>query len=152
MNEYIQTLFTAMIPVAELRVAIPLAITKFGLSAVEAYIVSVIGNMIPVVFLLLFLDPVSKFLSEKFQIFKRFFNWLFERTRKKITGKYEIYGLVALAIFVAIPLPATGAWSGCAAAYLLGLPFWKGFGTILAGVLIAGVIVTVASIGVISIF
>jgi uncharacterized membrane protein len=149
---YLKILITAMIPIGELRVAIPLGIFKYGLSAPEAYIVSVIGNMIPVIFLLLFLEVVSKYLMEKSSFFNKFFNWLFSRTRKKIETKYKILGYIALTLFIATPLPITGAWTGSAAAYLLGLKFWTAFALISAGIMISGLIVTFASLGIIAIF
>lgn len=141
-----------MTPIGELRLAIPLALGKLGLSVPEAYLVAVIGNLIPVIFLLLFLERVSLFLIRRSRFFERFFSWLFSRTRKRFEGKYHAYGYLALVLFVAVPLPVTGAWTGSAAAYLLGIPFWKALGLIAAGVLIAGLLVTLASVGVIHIF
>lgn len=146
------TFLAAMTPVGELRLAIPFALAKLGLNPFEAYAVSVAGNLVPVVFLLLFLEAASLFLITRSKTFERFFSWLFERTRKRIGQRYELYGYLALVIFVAIPLPMTGAWTGSAAAYLLGIPFWRALGLIGAGVAIAGIIVTLASLGAISIF
>ena len=151
MHPYIQTLLLAATPIGELRLSIPLALTTFNLSITEAYIISIIGNLIPVVFLLLFLEGVSKFLIKRSEFFTKFFEWLFERTRRRIEGKYKHYGYIALVILVAIPLPITGAWSGSAAAYLLGIKFSRALGLIALGVAIAGVIVTLASLGIISI-
>lgn len=152
LNSYLQTLFSAMTPVGELRLAIPLALGKLGLGWPEAYFLSVLGNLIPVVFLLLFLEKASVWLSRHSHLFHKFFQWLFTRTRNRISGRYQTYGYLALVIFVAIPLPLTGAWSGAAAAYLLGIPFGRAFGLIALGVAMAGVVVTVASVGVISLF
>lgn len=138
-----------MTPIGELRLAIPFALAKLDLSIEQAYILSVIGNLIPVVFLLLFLEVVSLFLIRRSTMFAKFFEWLFARTRRRIQGHYEIYGYIALVIFVSIPLPITGAWTGSAAAYLLGIPFWRAFGLIALGVIISGIIVTLASVGII---
>jgi len=99
---------------------------------------------------LLLLGPVSKWLR-RFKIFNRFFNWLFARTEKN-SAVIQKYGFWGLAIFVGIPLPITGAWSGCAAAFLLQMKFWRAFFAILLGILIAGGIVMLASLGVIKIF
>jgi len=151
-NAYLQTILAATTPIGELRLAIPLALGSFKLSVAEAFTLSVLGNMVPVVFLLLFLDPVSNFLSKRFEFWRRFFDWLFARTRRKIKGHWEVYGYIALVVFVAIPLPLTGAWSGVAAAYLLGIPFWRALGLVFCGVLIAGVAVTLASLGVMRVF
>ncbi|OJI07883.1 hypothetical protein BK004_00375 [bacterium CG10_46_32] len=152
MHPILATFLAAMTPIGELRLAIPLALAKYNLEPVSAYVISVLGNLVPVIFLLLFLEAVSLFLIDHSKTFEQFFDWLFERTRKRIGHRYELYGYIALVLFVAIPLPITGAWTGSVAAYLLGIPFWRAFGLIAIGVSIAGVIVTLASMGVISIF
>ena len=151
MHPYIQTIIAAMTPVGELRLAIPFALAKLDLTVGQAYVLSVIGNLIPVIFWLLFLEAISEFLIQRSKFFKKFFDWLFARTRRKIQNQYKIYGYIALVLFVATPLPVTGAWTGTVAAYLLGISFWRALGLIALGVCIAGVIVTLASIGVISI-
>jgi len=116
-----------------------MAIQVYKIPWIEAFILSFIGNIIPVAPALLLLEPVSNFLM-RYTVFNKFFTWLFERTRKKsdIIEKYETLGLM---IFVAIPLPLTGAWSGCVAAFLFGIRFWYAFIAISLGVFIAGVIV-----------
>ncbi|PIS42835.1 MAG: ligand-binding protein SH3 [Candidatus Kerfeldbacteria bacterium CG08_land_8_20_14_0_20_40_16] len=146
------TFLIATLPIAELRASIPLALGVYNLPVVSSYIYSVLGNIFPLVFILLFLDPVSNWLSRHFKFFEKFFSWLFARTRRKFSSKYEKWGLVTLAIFVAIPLPVTGGWTGCVAAYLFGIPFKKSFPSITLGVLVAGVIVTLASLGIFSFF
>jgi len=145
------TCFIAMLPISELRGAIPWALASppvgGGLTWERAYIFAVTGNFIPVIPILLLLGPLSRGLS-RFKIFERFFNWLFSRTRKKsrIVEKYEALGLTA---FVAIPLPVTGAWTGCVAAFIFGIRFRYAVLSIISGILIAGVIVTLVSLGVI---
>ena len=141
------TFLTAMTPVGELRASIPLALTVHGMGALESYIWSVAGNMLPVIFLLAALEKVSSFLIEKSPRARSFFNWLFERTRKKFTGHYETWGELALIMFVAVPLPVTGAWTGSVAAYLFGIPAKRALFLILAGVMISGVIVTLLTTG-----
>ncbi len=138
-NELIVVILAAT-PISELRGAIPLAISSFEFTWYYAYLLAVIGNMIPVPFILLFLTAFTRLLS-RFSIFKKFFDWLFERTKNKsdLIQKYKGIGLI---LFVAIPLPITGAWTGSIAAVLLGIGFKEAFFPILAGVLIAGVIVT----------
>jgi uncharacterized membrane protein len=138
-------ILTAMTPISELRGAIPLALFTLGMSPVQAYIYSVIGNMLPVTPLLLFLEPVSNWLR-RYRSFDRFFDWLFARTRR-YNDRMEKYGALGLASFVAIPLPMTGAWTGCAVAFVFGIRFKYAFPTILAGVLVAGVIVTLWYMG-----
>lgn len=146
------TFLIATLPIAELRAAIPIALRVYHLSVVSSYSYSVLGNVFPLIFILWLLDPVSNWLSRHSRFFKGFFNWLFERTRKKFTKKYEKWGLFALVVFVAVPLPVTGGWTGSIAAFLFGIPFKKAFPLIVLGVLIAGVIVTLASLGIFSLF
>ena len=87
----LSTFILAMTPIGELRVALPLALTHYGLPFLTAYIVSVLGNFIPVVFIVYLLDPVQKFLSKHSRFFKWFFEKLFERTRRKHTKKFETF-------------------------------------------------------------
>lgn len=129
------------LPISELRGAIPVAMGIYGMGPLEAYFLSVLGNLIPVVPLLLFLEPVSEYLR-RYRIFDIFFTWLFSRTRRNHSESFEKYGLLALTIFVAVPLPVTGAWTGCAAAFVFGIRFKHSFPAIAAGVMIAGIIVT----------
>ncbi len=140
------TILTAMTPIGELRVALPIALLSYKISIVPAYILSVIGNMIPVFLLLIFWKYFAKFLM-KFKIFNEFFSWLFERTRKKFEGKYNKWGKLALVIFVAIPLPVTGAWTGSVAAWLFNFKYWESILLILLGVCISGVVVSLISLG-----
>lgn len=146
---WLAVIIIAAIPVAELRLAIPIAILKppygFGFDPLTAIVLSVIGNMIPVIPLLLFLEPVSNFLR-RWKTGDNFFTWLFTRTHRKHSAEFEKYGSVGLAIFVGIPLPATGAWTGCAAAFVFGFKFLNAFLAILAGVIIAGIAVTILTI------
>ena len=130
----------AALPIAELRVAIPVAIQTLDFPWYTAYLLAILGNMLPVPFILLFLEGGSCLLS-RVPLFKKWLDWLFERTRRrgKVIQKYKRLGLV---LFVAIPLPVTGAWTGALAAVLLGIGFKQAFFSILLGVLIAGVIVT----------
>lgn len=138
-------LILGAIPISELRGAIPVAMGIYGMGPFEAFFFSVIGNLLPVIPLLLFLEPVSNYLR-RYSVFDNFFTWLFSRTRRKNTESFERYGLIALTIFVAIPLPATGAWSGCAAAFVFGVKFRQALPAIAAGVMIAGVVVTALTI------
>lgn len=147
--QWLATIFISAIPIAELRGAIPIAIGVYGMDPASAYFLAVIGNMLPVVPLLLFLEPVSTYLR-RFRIFDIFFSWLFDRTRINHTERFEKYGTLALTLFVAVPLPVTGAWTGCAAAFVFGIKFRHALPAILVGVMIAGLIVsfvTVTGIG-----
>jgi uncharacterized membrane protein len=144
----ILTVIFAALPIAELRGAIPYALTEGGLNWHEAYILAVIGNFIPVIPILLLLEKVSNWLM-RYRLWNRFFTWLFERTRRKgkVVERFEALGLV---LFVAIPLPITGAWTGCVAAVLFKIPLVLAVPAILCGILIAGTVVTLAMLGVFS--
>lgn len=137
-------LIVSMLPVVELRVALPVAIVAWDMPWPSALTLAIIGNLLPVPFILLFLEAVTKWLRRR-PFFDRFFSRLFERTRRRshIIERYQRIGLV---LFVAIPLPFTGAWTGSLAAVLLGLRFRAAFLSILIGVFIAGAIVTTLSL------
>ena len=137
-------LIIAALPIFELRGALPVAINMFHFPWYYALLLAIIGNLLPVPFLLLFLDTASRLLS-KIGFFERVLHWLSGRIRKRgrIVERYERIGLV---LFVAIPLPATGAWTGSLAAVLFGLKFKHAFLSIFIGVFIAGIIVTCLSL------
>ena len=138
------------LPISELRGAIPIALTVYQMPVVQAYLFAILGNIIPVIFLLLYLGHFSDFLR-KWKCFDLFFTWLFKRTQRH-EDRYEKYGALFLLFFVAVPLPITGAWTGCAAAFVFGIRFKYAFPTITSGVMIAGLIVSLASLGLINIF
>ncbi|MDO9573199.1 MAG: small multi-drug export protein [Candidatus Omnitrophota bacterium] len=146
-KDYI-VIIVAALPISELRGAIPLALS-FGMSLPKAFWLAVLGNCVIVAPALFLFEPVTKFLR-KFKIWSRFFDWIFERTKKNSDSiqKYEALGLV---IFVAIPLPITGAWSGVIAASLFKIRFRYAFLAIVAGVICAGIIVsTLCALGILS--
>jgi uncharacterized membrane protein len=147
-SDILKTFALALMPIGELRVALPVALEVYKISWPVAFIVSVVGNMVPVIFFSFLLDPISKFLMKHSRFFKWFFNWLFERTRKKHSKRFETLEEVALVTFVALPLPITGAWSGTLAAFVFGIPPKKSIPLIFLGVLIAGAIVTLLTKGV----
>jgi uncharacterized membrane protein len=140
-------LVAAMLPVTELRGSIPLAIS-WGLSPGQAFLISIIGNAIPVIPLLFFLEPVTEYLR-RIKLFDKFFTWLYARTRKK-SDKVEKYGAIGLILFTAIPFPTTGAWTASIAAIIFKIRFRLAFPAILVGILIAGIVVTILSTGIIT--
>jgi uncharacterized membrane protein len=146
----LSTFLIAMLPISELRGAIPYAFGR-GMTWQQAYLWSVAGNFIPVIPLLLFLEPISELLSRKYPLCRRFFQWLFARTRKRgrLVERYEALGLI---LFVGIPLPVTGAWTGTVAAFLFGIRFRYALPAIILGILLAGTVVTLASLGVITLW
>ncbi|EDY36350.1 Putative small multi-drug export protein [Aciduliprofundum boonei T469] len=150
MIEYIYLFLVAMLPIAELRGAIPLGI-YWGLSPILVFIIAIIGNMVPVPLILLFLEGIEKYLR-KSEKMARALDWIFERTYKKADEKVRRWEYLALILFVAIPLPGTGAWTGSLIAYLFKFDIKKSILSIFIGVLIAGLIVLIASLGFLNIF
>jgi len=151
MVEELKTLFIAMTPIGELRVAIPIALAVYKMPVLSAFIWALIGNLIPIVFVILGLDLlINKFFIRKVPVFNKFFNWLFVRTQKKHSKKIERWKDLALLIFVAVPLPGTGAWTGALIAYVFGIPLKRAFPLIAAGVLIAGILVSLITLGIIN--
>jgi uncharacterized membrane protein len=144
LDELLKVLIVAASPIFELRGAIPLAINVFDIPWYYALFIAIIGNMLPVPFLLLFLDGFVKLLR-KMKLTSRLVDWAFDRTWQR-TGMIQRYKHVGLAIFVGIPLPFTGAWTGALASIILGISFWRAFTSILIGVVIAGIIVTCLSL------
>lgn len=151
MGPELKTVLLAMIPINELRGTIPLAITVFHFSALKAFVLAVLGNLIPVFFLMWFWRRFAGFLMKKSRFINRFIQWLFKRTRKRFYKKYTFYGDLALFILVAIPLPFTGAWTGTIAAFLFDIPYYRSIGLIFLGIIVSGLLVTVATLGIISI-
>jgi len=107
--------------------------------------------LVPGFLLVWLLGPITRFLEKHFYLLDRFFIWLFERTRKKHSKKFEYWGALALISFVAIPLPMTGVWSGAVAAFVFGVPYKKSVLMISIGAVIAGLIVSLVTLGVLKI-
>lgn len=148
----IKTLLLATTPINELRGTIPIALKVFNLPLWKAFLFAYCGNMLPIFALLWFWPNLAQVLARKSKILNRLFNWIFERTKKKFYRQHALYGNLALVLFVAIPLPITGAWTGSVAAFLFGIPYKKSLGLIALGVLVAGIIVTTLTLGIESVF
>src|SRR3989338_424946 len=110
----------ALSPIFELRGSIPIALGVFHLPVWSAFLISVIGNILPVVFIFSLLESVSGYLSRHVHFFDRFFFLLFVRTRRKHAKTFERGKALVLMFFVAIPLPFTGAWTGALCAFFFG--------------------------------
>ncbi len=141
----VATFFISMIPVTELRASIPIGIEVYGLAVWKVWIISVIGDLIPAIVLLL--------------IFPRIHDWLvrtkflgsivtkkLKHAEKAFSGKYIKYGAIGLIIFVGIPLPFTGSWTGSLAAFVFGIPFKKSVPLIAVGVCVAATLVTLITL------
>jgi len=145
-------LLSATLPIVELRGAIPLGVVVYDLPAWLVYLVSVLGTVLPVLVLLWLWPWLVNSIFRQFKPLDRFLNWLFERTRKRFYQRYRKWGDLALVIFVAIPLPITGVWTGSVAAYLFGIPYWRAWGLITLGALVSGLLVLLATMGIILVF
>jgi uncharacterized membrane protein len=138
--------FCSMIPIIELRGAIPMG-WAMGLEWWQSYLISVAGNMLPVPFILLFINRIIKWMAEsKISLFNKVANWLLKKAEKN-RAKIEKYAFWGVALFVAVPLPVTGAWTGSLVAAVIDMKFWKALLSALIGVMIAGVIMTVIFYG-----
>lgn len=151
MKKYLLVFLISMIPIVELRGALPVGI-GMGLPAWQCYIICIIGNMIPVPIIFFFARKVLIWGKDKKYIGK-LFTWCYEKGEKggeKLKGKsgkgMGVY--IALLLFVGIPLPGTGAWTGTLAASFLDLDFKKSVIACMGGVLLAGLIMGLASMGV----
>ncbi|MDA1337229.1 MAG: small multi-drug export protein [bacterium] len=145
-----EQLFVALIaasPIAELRGAIPLGVLVYKLPFWQVFFLAIAGNMIPVLFLPS-LGFIAETLSSRFSIFAKIFTWLFLRTRKRHEKMFTLLKDLSLVLFVAIPLPFTGAWTAVLVAFVFGIPFRKAFPLILFGVIMAAAIVSVLTCGI----
>ena len=143
-NEHIKVLILSMLPITELRGSIPWAIKFYSLSVAEIVMLSIIGNILIGILILYALGPIMEILSKN-RMFKKLLTYIFKRTKKKGKMIYllKFYGLI---LFVGIPMPLTGVWTGSLAAYLFGLSRKKSIIAITTGVLISSFIVTSISI------
>jgi len=143
----VATFLVAMTPVFELRGSIPLAIGAYQLSPGVAYVISIVGNMVPAVVIMYGLNFIVEFLQKKSAFWHHVFEWVFERSRKRFNHHYDRHGELALLLFVAIPLPMTGVWTASIAAFLLGLKPRTTIWYLFLGALIAGAIVSSITLG-----
>jgi len=143
-NEHLKVLILSMLPITELRGSIPWGIKFYSLSVTEIVILSIIGNILIGILILYAIGPIMKYLSKN-SSFKNILNYIFKRTKKKGKMIYllKFYGLI---MFVGIPFPLTGVWTGSLAAYLFGLSRKKSIIAITTGVLISSIIVTSISV------
>ena len=140
-------LFT-LIPLLELRASIPIGI-GMGVPGPIVFITAVVANILLGPLIYIFLDKFIHLLI-RYKLFRVPYNKLVRRTQRRIHKKVEKYGEWAVALFIAVPLPGSGSYSGALAAYLIGLGYKKFIIANIIGVLIAGIIITLASLGLFS--
>lgn len=149
--DYIFTLLWSMAPVCELRCSIPLGMESYNLPWLGergydlawygVLPVAVVGNLIPALFWLLVLPRIGTALTRFPNPLGKFLMWRSEALRRQNAGRFHRYGALALTVLVAIPLPLTGVWTGCLAAWVFEIPFRKALPPIALGATIAGIIV-----------
>jgi len=150
MKKYFWVFFVSMVPIIELRGAIPIGVGQ-GLPLAGVYITAIIGNMLPVPFIILFSKKVLLWCCRLPGRWNRPFLWIYNkgvRAGDKLKEKTGRGLYFALFVFVAIPLPGTGAWTGSLAATLLDMKFWPSVLAVMCGVLTAGIIMGAISAGV----
>ena len=153
LTKYLWVFFISMVPLIELRGAMPVAVVM-ELPLLPAYIVSVLGNMLPVPFIYLFARRILVWGADK-KFIGKFFTWCLEKGEKggqKLQASAGNGLFIALMLFVGIPLPGTGAWTGTLAASILNMNFKSTVLAVVAGVAIAGVIMGLGSMGIFTLF
>lgn len=139
--------FASMLPLTELRGSIPLGIGLYHLDPVITLLVALLGNIVPVILILLWLEPITKWLRSVSPLLDKFFTWLFAHTYRRHSTKFDRWGSLALMLFVAVPLPVTGGWTGAFLAYLFGIKLKYALPNIFVGLAIAGGLVTLITLG-----
>lgn len=148
LKKYLIVFFVSMVPLIELRGAIPIA-AGMGLPFIQYYIIAILGNMIPVPFIYFFARKILIWGKDK-PIVGKFFSWCLEKGEKGGKKLQDTAGkglFIALLLFVGIPLPGTGAWTGTLAASILDMDFKSSVLAVMLGVLLAGIIMALASMG-----
>lgn len=149
-GEFCFTAMVSMIPVAELRLGIPFGVAR-GLPVWAAYLAAVVGNVLPVPFIVVYIRRIFLWMRRRLP----WLNSLVDKLERKAHLKGQRvtkYKYLGLAVFVAIPLPGTGAWTGSLAAAFLDMPLRKAIPSVIAGVLIAGMAISILTYGVTSLF
>ena len=149
-GEFCFTILVSMVPIVELRGGIPFGVT-LGLPVWAAYLAAVIGNILPVPFILVYIRRIFQWMRRRLPRLNRLGDKLERKAHlkgRRVT-KYKYLGLM---LFVAVPLPGTGAWTGALAAAFLDMPLRKAIPSIFAGILIAGIAISILTFGVASLF
>lgn len=142
----VQTFLWACVPLLELRASIPLGHLRYGLSLWEASIISISGIMLTSALLLFILPKVVDFFEKHSPFFDKILKKIFEKTRGKHSHKMSVIGEIALILFVALPVPGSGAWSGVLIAYLFNVPYKKALFLLFIGVSISAFLIAVITL------
>lgn len=136
----------SMIPITELRASIPIGIEAYGLPVWKTWLIAVVGDMLPALFILGVMPYIHDWVVRR-RFFGPILTKKLEQAESTFSGKYAKYGALGLIIFVGIPLPFTGSWTGSLASFVFKIPFCKAAILLLAGVSIAATIVTLLTLG-----
>ena len=149
-GEFCFTALVSMLPVVELRLGIPFGVAR-GLPVWAAYLAAVVGNMIPVPFIVVYIRRIFRWMRDRIPKLNHFVDKMEKKAHLKgeRVTKFKYLGLI---LFVAVPLPGTGAWTGSLAAAFLDMPLKKALPSVFAGVLTAGFAISVLTYGVASLF
>jgi uncharacterized membrane protein len=149
--DWFVVIIISMMPFVELRLALPLAIGFYDMNPVWAFFICVTANMVPVPFILVFFKHVEKWFR-RYPYWDKYLDKIFTKTRTRAGHRIKKYQAIGLIVYVGIPLPVTGAWTGSLIAYLFDLDIKNSFFYIFIGVIIAGVIMLALILGLLSIF
>jgi uncharacterized membrane protein len=139
----------SLLPILELRGGL-LAAALIGLDPVKSYIISIIGNVLPVPFILLLITKILSWMKKsKIKLFNKVANWLDEKVEKH-KGQIEKFGYLGVVLFVGIPLPGTGAWTGSLIASVLNMDRKKTFLAVMLGIFMASIIMMLLSFGILA--
>lgn len=149
---WLATILMAMTPVGELRLSIPVSVLGYNMPVWQAFVLSIFGNSIPATIILLFAGRFHHWVDKEAGKWGK--NWAdyLASVQKKFSGDYEKYGLWGLMIFIGIPIPGTGAWTGATAAFVFGIPFKHAWPFVFGGIVISAIITTLLTVGVDRIF
>ncbi len=144
--DWLLVMLISSLPIGELRAGLPIALTVYDMQVWHALFFSIIGNIIPGLVVYFLIDPVSRLLS-RLEFFRKFFEWLFERTRKKFNSKYTTSKFLILVLFIGIPLPITGVWTGALAAWLFAMRPKYAIPGMILGLCMSALIVLIITLG-----
>ena len=150
LTKYLYVFFISMVPLIELRGAIPVS-QILSLPLIPSYMVCILGNMLPVPIIYLFARKVLEWGADK-PVIGKFFTFCLEKGGQKLQAKAGRGLFLALLLFVGIPLPGTGAWTGTLAASILDMDFKSSILAVMLGVLLAGIIMLLVSVAGVGLF
>lgn len=144
---WLATILMAMTPVGELRLALPVAILVFKMPIWQVMPLVILGNSIPAFIILFFAGRFHKFIEKKSGLLANEWIKALHRAQDELSGKYQKHGLIGLLLFVGIPLPFTGAWTGALGAFVFGIPLRKAWPFMLGGIVISSIITLFVTVG-----